>query len=101
MSWLGFFRRINRKHWFVCNNCMTLTGHDTVNSVFYYRGLPEVYLGRPLMKCPRCCSTNTRRFQDIKNEGAESAIWGLEQIVKKYPRSRFEVKSGAVVKKVI
>jgi hypothetical protein len=95
MSVLAFFRRINRKHWFVCNHCMTLTGHDTVNSVFYYSGPPDIVLGRPLTKCPRCGNTNTRRFEDIKNEGAESAIWGLERIVKKYPRRRFEVKSGA------
>ncbi|MGD0694910.1 MAG: hypothetical protein ABSB82_08645 [Terriglobia bacterium] len=63
-----------------------------MKSLFYYTGTPEFFMGRPLIKCPRCGSTNTRSFQDIKNEGAESAIWALERIARKYPRRQFEVK---------
>jgi hypothetical protein len=47
-----------------------------------------------MFKCPRCESTNTRSFLQIKREGAESTIWGLERLVKKHPRSHFEVKGG-------
>lgn len=92
MGILSLFRRIDRNRWFLCSNCLALTSHDTMKSVFYYAGPPEVFMGRPLTKCPRCGSTNTRSFQDIKNEGAESAIWGLERIARKYPRRQFEVK---------
>lgn len=92
MILMGLFRRINRKYWFVCSTCMQQMNHDTVKSVFYSEDPPELVLGRPLAKCPRCGTTNTRSFQDIKNEGAESALWGLERAVKKYPRSQFQVK---------
>jgi len=90
---MGLFRRINRDRWFVCNHCMQQTGHDTVKSVFYSEEPPALVLGRPFAKCPRCGTTNTRSFQEIKNEGSESALWGLERIVKKYPRREFEVKT--------
>lgn len=92
MIWMGLFRRINRKYWFVCSACMQQTSHDTVKSVFYSEDPPQLVLGRPLAQCPRCGATNTRSFQDIENEGSESALWGLERIVKKYPRSQFQVK---------
>jgi hypothetical protein len=45
------------------------------------------------MKCPRCGSTNSKSFQDLKDEGSGSALWGLENIVRKYPRRQFEVKN--------
>ncbi len=92
MGILNLFRRIDRRFWFVCSNCLMLTNHDTVKSIFYYDGPPVHYLGRPLTKCPRCDSTNTRSFQQIKNDGAESTIWGLERLAKKYPRNQFEIK---------
>jgi hypothetical protein len=91
MGILSLFRRIDRKRWFLCSNCLTLTSHDTMKSLFYYDGAPESFLGRPLTRCPRCGSTNTRSFQDIKNDGSESALWGLERIARKHPRSQFEV----------
>ena len=94
MGILSFFRRIDRKFWFLCSNCLTLTSHDTMNSVFYYDGPSVLVLGRPLIQCPRCASNNTRSFQQLENEGAESALWGLERLVKKYSRSQFEVRSA-------
>jgi hypothetical protein len=92
MSVMGLFRPIDRKRWFVCSACMQQTAHDTLRSVFYSEEPPVLVLGRPFGKCPRCGSTNTRSFQEIKNEGSESALWGLERTVKKYPRKRFIVK---------
>jgi hypothetical protein len=71
---------------------MQQTAHDTLKSVFYSEDPPVLVIGRPFAQCPRCGSTNTRSFQEIKNDGSESALWGLERIVKKYPRSRFNVK---------
>jgi hypothetical protein len=92
MSWLSLFRRIEREHWFVCSHCMMHTGHDTLKSVFYYDGPGEDFLGRRLVRCPRCSTTETRSFRDLKNEGSESALWGLERIVKQHPRRHFVVK---------
>ncbi len=92
MSFWGFLRRIDRTKWFVCSTCMMQSGHNELQSVFYSEDAPVLVLGRPWWKCPRCAGTNTRSFQDIKNEGSESALWGLERIVKRYPRSHFEVK---------
>ena len=93
---MSFFRRIDRKRWFVCSTCMMQTAHDTLKSVFYSDKPPVLVLARPFAKCPRCGTTNTRSFQDIKDEGSESALWGLERIVKKYPRRQFEVKRAEV-----
>ena len=98
MNILHLFRKIDRRYWFVCSTCMTQTGHDTLKSVFYSEDPPVLILGRPWTKCPRCGGTATRSFQQIKDEGSDSAVWGLEQIVKKYPRSQFKVnptKSGS------
>ena len=92
MGIVSLFRRIDRKRWFVCSTCMQQTAHDTMKSVFYSEDPPVLFLGRPMAQCPRCGSTNTRSFQEIKEEGSESALWGLEQIVKRYPRRQFEVK---------
>lgn len=82
-----------RKFWFVCYTCMMQTGHDTEKSVFYSEGEPVLVLGRPWMRCPRCSGTNTKSFQQLRDEGANSALWGLERIVRQHRRSHFEVKT--------
>src|SRR5712692_6277679 len=95
MRLLDRFLKGNRKFWFVCYTCMMQTGHDTVKSVFYSEAPPVVVLGRPWEQCPRCGGTNTKSFQQLKDEGSDSALWGLERIVKKYPRRQFEVTSAS------
>jgi hypothetical protein len=92
MGVMSLFRPINRRCWFVCSACMQQTAHDTMRSVFYSKDPPVLVLGRPFGKCPRCGSTDTRSFQDIKDDGSESALWGLERFVKQYPRKQFIVK---------
>lgn len=82
----------DRKHWFVCYTCMHRTDRDPLQTVFYSEDAPVLILGRPWMKCPRCSGTNTVSFQQLKDEGSDTQLWGLEQIVKKHPRSQFEVK---------
>jgi hypothetical protein len=94
MGLLNALRKIDRKRWFVCSTCMTESGHDELKSVFYSEGPRVLVLGRPWMKCPRCGGTNTRSFQEIKDDGSEAAAWGLERFVKKYPRSQFQVPSA-------
>jgi hypothetical protein len=92
---MGFFdrwRRIDRRHWHVCYTCMMQSGHDTLRSVFYSERPPVLVLGRPWMQCPRCAGTNTKSFQTLKEEGSEAPLWGLEQVVRKHPRSQFIVK---------
>ncbi len=98
MGLFDLFTKKNRKFWFVCYTCMMQTGHDTVKSVFYSQGPRVLILGRPWMQCPRCQGTNTKSFQELKDEGSDSALWGLEQTVKKYPRRQFEVKPPEVKK---
>jgi hypothetical protein len=95
MGILDRLRGIERRYWYVCYNCMMYTGHDVVNSVFYSEAPLTPVLGRPLMPCPRCASTNTKSFQNLKDEGSEAPLWGLEQTVRKYPRSQFVVKPGS------
>ena len=95
MGLLDRLLKKDRKFWFVCYNCMMRTGHDTLKSVFYSEGAPVFILGRPWMQCPRCDGTNTKSFQKLKEAGSESALWGLEQLVKKYPRTQFELKNSA------
>lgn len=93
---MGFLERLlknDRRFWHVCYTCMMQTEHDILRSVFYSEGPPVLILGRRRMQCPRCGETNTKSFQELKDEGSESALWGLERIVKKYPRSQFEVTS--------
>ena len=96
MGILGRLRGIERRRWFVCYNCMMQTGHDTPASIFYTEISPVPVLGRPLMPCPRCGDTNTKSFQQLKDEGSEAPLWGLEQTVRKHPRRRFIVKPAAV-----
>jgi hypothetical protein len=93
---MGIFKRsvkADRRFWHVCYTCMQQTGHDTLRAVFYTQRAPIIVLGRPWMQCPRCASTNTKSFQDLKDEGSGSALWGLENLVRKYPRRQFEVEN--------
>ena len=92
MSVLNIFRRIDRRFWFVCHNCLMRTNHDTLQSVFYSENPQVNLMGRSTMLCPRCNDANTRSFQELKDEGSQSALWGLERLVKKYPRNRFKVR---------
>jgi hypothetical protein len=92
MGILDVVRRWDRKSWFVCYNCMLLTSHDAVKSIFYDAGPPIDVFGRPVTPCPRCESGNTLSFRQLKETGSEAQLWGLEQIVKQHPLSAFEVK---------
>ena len=92
MSVLNFLKRINRRHWFVCHACMMNSNHDPVKSLFFQDTPGEDFMGRMMYPCPRCTSTNTRSFQNLKDEGSEQALFGLERIVRQHPRSTFEVK---------
>ncbi len=97
MGLFSFFRKIDRRYYHVCYTCMMQTGHDALNSIFYSEGPAVLILGRPWMQCPRCGGTNTKSFQQLKDEGAEPALFGLERIAKQYPRSRFELQGTAPV----
>jgi hypothetical protein len=94
-------RKRERAYWFVCHTCMMQTGHDAVKSVFYSQEAPVLILGRPWQRCPRCGTTNTKSFQDLKNEGADNVLFGLEQAVGKHPRDRFEVRKMEPVKSIV
>ena len=94
MSILNIFKRIDRNRWFVCHNCLMQTNHDTLNSIFYSANPKTNVVGRPTMVCPRCNDANTRSFQEIKEAGSESTLWGLERLARKHPRSRFVVKTA-------
>ncbi len=92
MGLFDHWRKKRRRRWFVCYTCMQQTGHDDLKSVYYSQDAPVFILGRSWSQCPRCGGTNTKSFQELKEEGAEAPLWGLEQVVKKHPRSTFEVK---------
>lgn len=92
MGLLGLFRRLDRRAWFICYNCMNNNGHQAEQSIFFYQGPPEMIDARPWVRCPRCQDLNTRSFQFLKDEGEEPALWGLERIVKKHPQGFFPVK---------
>jgi len=81
-----------RMYWYLCYACLMQTNHDALNSVFYDQGPPVEVTGRLVTPCPRCESTNTISFQKLREEGADAQLWGLEQLVRKHPRSRFEIK---------
>jgi hypothetical protein len=68
------------------------TNHDPVRSLFFQDTPGEDFLGRMMFPCPRCASSNTRSFQQLKEEGSEQALFGLEQVVRQHPRNMFEVK---------
>jgi hypothetical protein len=97
MSFWGRFRKIDRRYFHVCYTCMMQTDHDAVKSIFYSEGPPVLILERPWMQCPRCGGTNTKSFQQLKEEGSESALWGLERTVRKNPRELFYVKAAPAV----
>lgn len=86
------FKRINRNFWYICHNCLLHNNHDALNSIFYSESPKSDVLGRPTMICPRCNDANTHSFRELKEAGSESALWGLERLVKKHPRSQFVVK---------
>lgn len=92
MSFLNALRRIDRRHWFLCRDCLMHTDHDSLKSLFYSLEPGEDFMGRTLYRCPRCSSTNTRSFQQLKEEGSEQARFGLERIVRTHARSLFEIK---------
>ncbi|MGH9325240.1 MAG: hypothetical protein ACRD2B_00915 [Terriglobia bacterium] len=90
MGWLHHLLGLDREHWFICYKCLADNNNDETKSIFHSEA-PKVYvLGRPWQKCPRCAGTNTRSFAELKEEGQDSALWGLERAVKKNPRSQFE-----------
>lgn len=100
MSVLSLFRRIDRRFWYICHNCLQRTNHDTLHSLFYSETPPVLLMGRPTMLCPRCNDPNTRSFRELRDQGAESTLWGLERLAKKYPRRRFEVRAAKASAKV-
>jgi hypothetical protein len=91
----GVFNRIDRTKWYVCHTCLGNSNHDASRSIFYTEAQPVEVLGRLTMLCPRCNDTNTRSFQEMKEDGSEAALWGLERIARKGPRSKFEVKPNS------
>ncbi len=95
MSILNLFKRIDRNLWFVCHNCLMHSDHDALNSIFYSASPKVNVVGRPTMVCPRCNDANTRSFQELKDTGKESTLWGLERLVRKHPRSQFVVKPAS------
>lgn len=93
MGVLSALKRINRDHWFICHACLMQANHDPLRSLFFQTEPGEDFMGRMMYPCPRCASTNTRSFQQLKEEGAEQALFGLERIVRQHPRRVFEVKA--------
>jgi len=91
MGFLDRLRGLERRHWHVCYTCMMESGHDAAKAIFYSEGPPVMVLGRPLIQCPRCAGNNTKTFQALKEERAESQLWGLERVVRQHPRSTFMV----------
>jgi hypothetical protein len=71
---------------------MMHNNHDALNSIFYSESPKVNVVGRPTMICPRCNDANTRSFPELKDEGSESSLWGLERLARKHPRSQFIVK---------
>ncbi|MBZ5564860.1 MAG: hypothetical protein LAP13_20870 [Acidobacteriia bacterium] len=92
MGLLGAFKKIDRRHWFICHHCLMLSNHDPLKSLFFHDGPGQDFLGRVMYPCPRCSSTNTRSFEQLKTEGSDQALIGLERIVRRHPRSVFEVR---------
>ena len=95
-------RLLNRErlHWHVCHACLMRTNHDALNSIFYDPGQPVEVNGRLVKPCPRCESTNTISFQKLRDDGSDAQLWGLEQLAKQYPRSRFELIRQSQAKSV-
>jgi len=91
MGLWDLFRRVDREHWFICYTCLGRTNHDETKAIFYSVEPKVDVVGRLWQRCPRCTDTNTKSFTELKAEGQESALWGLERVVKKHPRNLFEV----------
>jgi hypothetical protein len=68
------------------------SNHDPMRSLFFQDTPGEDFMGRMMYPCPRCAGTNTRSFEQLKEEGSEQALFGLERIVREHPRQKFEVK---------
>ncbi len=96
MGLLSAFKKIDRRHWFICHNCLMVSNHDPLKSLFHYDGPGQDFLGRVLHPCPRCSSTNTCSFEQLKAEGSDQALMGLERIVRQHSRSVFEVTPADV-----
>ena len=94
MGLLSFFRKLDREHWFICYKCLGDSNHDELKSVFHSLAPKVLVVGRSWQQCPRCGSTNTKSFAELKEERQDSALWGLERIVKKNPRRLFEVEDA-------
>lgn len=92
MGILSVFRRLERRHWFICYNCLNRNGHVAEEAIFFYDGPPEMISGRGWVRCPRRSDLNTRSFQQLADDGSEAQLFGLERIVKTHPRERFPVK---------
>ncbi|MGH9396171.1 MAG: hypothetical protein ACRD18_04900 [Terriglobia bacterium] len=91
MGLIDRLRKIDREHWFICYACLGDSDHEETKSVFHSLAPKVLVVGRPWQQCPRCRGTNTKSFAELKDEGMDSALWGLERIVKKHPRRVFEV----------
>ncbi len=95
MGILNWLRRVKRRHWHICYECLRNQGNVAEEAIFYYDGPPEEQVeGHATTACPRCQSLNTRSFQFLKDEEEDAALFGLERIVRSNPRERFPVKRG-------
>ena len=95
MGLFSIFRRVNRKAFFLCYECMRQMSAesepDASKAIFFFDGPPVVQDGRSHYRCPRCQAINTISFKQLKESGQGAQLFGLEQIVKQHPRSLFEV----------
>ena len=95
MGFLSLFRRVDRRHWHLCYECLKTSGNVAEEAIFHYAGPREPTAeGHAIARCPRCNGSNTRSFQFLKEKGEDSTLWGLERIVKLHPRRRFPGKSA-------
>lgn len=93
MGFLDLFRRIDRRSWHLCYECVKTNSNAAEEAIFYYDGPREPDAeGHAIARCPRCRSSNTRSFQFLKDKREDSTLYGLERIVKANPRSRFPAK---------
>jgi len=96
VGFLDLLRGFNRRHWHICYECLRNNGNVAEDAIFFYDGPREPGIeGHAVARCPRCDTFNTRSFQFLKDTGEDSALFGLERIVKTHPRSRFAVKPAA------
>ena len=96
MGFLDLIRGFNRRYWHICYECLRNTGNVAEDAIFFYDGSREPGIeGHAVARFPRCDTFNTRCFQFLKDTKEDSALYGLERIVKTNPRSRFAVKPAA------